>query len=139
MVDQYVRRMIFHGAAVIWVGLMAGFPFGLVVMGRMEGDIRAWHMAHLEGLLNGLLTIGAGVALKSLSLDERRVPLYAWSFILAAWGNIIASIIAAVVHQRGLELALPMSNLVVFTIFIAAVLGVLIGLYLMMRGAQERS
>jgi len=139
MVDQHVRKMILHGAAVIWVGLMAGFPFGLVVMGRMEGDIRAWHMAHLEGLLNGLLTIGAGVALKSLSLDERRVPLYAWSFILAAWGNIIASIIAAVVHQRGLELALPMSNLVVFTIFVAAVLGVLIGLYLMMRGAQERS
>ena len=138
MTDSYVRKMLFHGAGVIWVGLLAGFPFGLVVMGRLEGDARAWRMAHLEGVLNGLLTIAAGAALKHLSLDERRVPLYAWSFIVAAWGNIIASIIAALARQRGLELALPLSNVVVFTLFVIAVLGVLVGLYLMMRGAQEK-
>jgi hypothetical protein len=106
MVDSYVRKLFFHGAAVIWVGLLAGFPFGFVVMHRMEGDVRAWHMAHLEGVLNGLLTFGAAAALKHLSLDERRIPLYA-------------------------------SNLAVFTMFVVAVVAVLVGLYLMMRGAQE--
>ncbi len=136
-IDGYVRKMLFHGAAVIWVGLLAGLPFGLVAMGRLEGDVRAWRMAHLEGVLNGLLTIAAGAALKHLSLDERRVPLYAWSFIVAAWGNIVASIIAALVRQRGLELAPPLSNIVVFTLFVIAVLGVFVGLYLMMRGAQK--
>jgi hypothetical protein len=105
MTERYVSKMLFHGAGVIWVGLLAGFPFGLVVMGRLEGDVRAWRMAHLEGVLNGLLTIAAGAALKHLSLDERRVSLYAWCFIVAAWGNVIASIIAALVRQRGLELA----------------------------------
>ena len=137
MVDSYVRKLFFHGAAVIWVGLLAGFPFGLVVMHRMEGDVRAWHMAHMEGVLNGLLTFGAAAALKHLSLDERRIPLYAWCFIVAAWGNVIASIFAAIVHQRGLELALPVSNLAVFTMFVVAVVAVLVGLYLMMRGAQQ--
>src|SRR2546422_10805173 len=83
MVDSYVRKLFFHGAAVIWVGLLAGFPFGFVVMHRMEGDMRAWHMAHLEGVLNGLLTFGAAAALEHLSLDERRIPLYAWCFIVA--------------------------------------------------------
>lgn len=138
MVDTYVRKMVFHGAAVIWIGLMAGFPFGLAIMGRIEGDLRAWHMAHMEGILNGLMTFAAAGVLKVLSIDERRLPLYAWSFIVAAWGNIVASIIAAIVHQRGLELALPFSNLVVFTLFVIGVVAVLVGLYLMMRGAQER-
>jgi len=138
MIDTYVRRMIFHGAAVMWIGLMAGFPFGFVIMGRMEGELRAWHMAHMEGILNGLLTLAAAAVLKYLSIDERRVPLYAWSFIVAAWTNIVASVIAAIVRQRGLELALPISNLVVFTIFVVGVLAVLVGLYLMLRGAQRR-
>ena len=137
MIDSYVRKMIFHGAAVMWLGLMAGFPFGFVIMGRMEGDLRAWHMAHMEGILNGLLTLVAAAVLKHLSIDERRVPLYAWSFTVAAWTNIVASIIAAIVHQRGLEMALPISNLIVFTIFVVGVLAVLVGLYLILRGAQK--
>jgi hypothetical protein len=137
MIDAYIRKMIFHGAAVIWLGLMAGFPFGFVIMGRMEGDLRAWHMAHMEGILNGLLTLAAAAVLKHLSIDERRVPLYAWSFIVAAWTNIVASIIAAIAHQRGLELAMPISNLVVFTIFVVGVLAVLVGLYLVLRGTQR--
>ena len=138
MIDTYVRKLFFHGAAVIWVGLIAGFPFGLVVMGRISGDARAWHMAHLEGVLNGLLTFGAAAALKHLSLDERYVPLYASCFIVAAWGNVIASIFAAIVHQRGLELAPPMTNIMVFTMFVIAIAAVLVGLFLMMRGAQQR-
>jgi hypothetical protein len=138
MVDTYVRKLFFHGAAVIWVGLIAGFPFGLVVMGRIAGDARAWRMAHLEGVLNGLLTFGAAAALKHLRLDERYVPLYASCFIIAAWGNVVGAILAAVVHQRGLELAPPMTNIMVFTLFVVAIAAVLVGLYLMMRGAQER-
>jgi hypothetical protein len=138
MVDAYVRKLFFHGAAVIWVGLIAGFPFALVVMGRISGDVRAWHMAHLEGVLNGLLTFGAAAALKHLSLDERYIPLYTSCFIIAAWGNVAASILAAIVHQRGLELVPPMTNIMVFTMFVVAIAAVLVGLYLMMRGAQER-
>ncbi len=137
MVDSYVRKLYFHGAAVIWIGLMAGFPFGWVVMGRMEGDTRAWHMAHLEGILNGLLMFGGAAALPFLKIEERRLPLYAWSFLLAGYGNVIASILAALVRQRGLELALPASNLAVFTMFVVAVVAVLTGLYLIMVGAKR--
>ena len=136
MIDAYVRKMIFHGAAVMWLGLMAGFPFGLVIMGRMGGDLRAWHMAHMEGILNGLLVFGAAAVVNHLSIDERRIPLYAWSFIVTAWTNIVGSIVAALVHQRGLELALPFSNFLVFSIFVVGVLSALVGLYLMMRGAS---
>lgn len=105
MIDTYVRKMIFHGAAVIWVGLMAGFPFGLVVMGRMGGEARAWHMAHMEGILNGLLTFAAALALKHLTIDERRLPLYAWSFIVAAWTNTVASILECPPARSGARAA----------------------------------
>jgi hypothetical protein len=138
MIDAYVRKLFYHGAAVIWVGLIVGFPFGLVVMDRIPGDARAWHMAHLEGVLNGLLTFGAASALKHLSLDERYVSLYASCFIVAAWGNVLGSIVAAIVRQRGLELAPPMTNIMVFTMFAVAIAAVLVGLFLLMRGAQAR-
>jgi hypothetical protein len=138
MVDQWVRKMTYHGAAVIWVGLMAGFPFGFVVMGRMEGEARAWHMAHMEGILNGLFIFAAAALLPRLAVEERRLPLYGWSFILTGWTNIVASIIAALARVRGLELGLPISNLVVFSIFVVGVLASLVGLFLMMRGSRER-
>ena len=137
MVDRYVRTMAYHGAIVIWIGLLAGFPFGLVVMQRMPGEVRAWHMAHMEGILNGLLTFAAAALLPRLTLDERRIPVYAWCFIGTGYANVVASIIAALVRQRGLEMTLPVSNLFVFALFVVGVLAVLYGLYLVMRGSQE--
>lgn len=139
MIESYVRKMIFHGAAVVWLGLMAGFPFGLVIMGRMEGSLRAWHMAHMEGILNGLLTLVAAVIVKHLAIDERRIALYAWSFIVAAWTNVLASIFGAIVHQRGLEMAPPLTNLIVFSTFVVGILAVLVGLYLVLRGAHDHA
>ncbi len=48
--DERLRhKMIFHGAVVILLGLLAGFPFAFVITEQMPGDVRAWRMAHLEG------------------------------------------------------------------------------------------
>jgi len=138
MIDSYVRKLFFHGAAVIWVGLLAGFPFGFVVMHRMDGDVRAWHMAHPRGVLNGLLHLRRG--------GGARAPLAR---------RATDSALRVVLHRRGMgqrhrlrssrrsstsaasSSRLPVSNLAVFTMFVVAVVAVLVGLYLMMRGARE--
>ncbi len=132
-------QMALHGAGVILLGLLAGIPYALVVTGAMGGEERAWRMAHAEGIQNGLLLLAvAGIAGK-LSLDERRATLCAWSLIVAAYGNVVASVIGAATGNRGLELSPPAANLVVYALFVVAVAGVLTGLVLVMIGARAAS
>lgn len=128
--------LIFHGAIVIILGLLAGFPYALVLQGQMEGEPRAWSMAHLEGVLNGLLCLGAAGAFGKLALSAGQMRVMTWSFILMAYGNIVASVIGAVTGQRGLEFAGPMSNMFVFTLFMIAVVLVLVALALLAYGSR---
>jgi len=131
--------LIFHGAIVIILGLLAGFPYALVLQGQMEGEPRAWSMAHLEGVLNGLLCLGAAGAFGKLALSAGQLRVMTWSFILMAYGNVVASVIGAVTGQRGLELAGPMSNMIVFAIFMIAVVLVLVALGLLAYGSRPKT
>jgi hypothetical protein len=136
-VEKKLRAsLIFHGAIVVILGLLAGFPYALVLQGQMAGEPRAWSMAHLEGVLNGLLCLGAAGAFGKLALRAGQLRLMTWSFILMAYGNLVASVIAAVTGQRGLELAGPMSNMIVFGLFMIAVVLVLIALGLLAYGSR---
>jgi hypothetical protein len=136
-VEKKLRAsLIFHGAIVIILGLLAGFPYALVLQGQMEGEPRAWSMAHLEGVLNGLLCLGAAGAFGKLALSAGQMRVMTWSFILMAYGNVVASVIGAVTGQRGLELAGPMSNMVVFALFMIAVVLVLVALGLLAYGSR---
>src|SRR5262249_46368507 len=71
MNDRLRSLMVGHGALVFLVGMVAGFPFAFAILGRIvlwpfpgaidwtgSTDVRAWRMAHLEGILNGLTLIG---------------------------------------------------------------------------------
>lgn len=75
-------RMIYHGGVVFLLGLALGLPFGLVLLGSMEGSERAWRMAHLEGVLNGLLVIGVAAIGPALGLSAGRAATVAWCMIV---------------------------------------------------------
>ena len=66
--------MLFHGVVVIVLGLLAGIPFAFVISGDLVGSVRAWRMAHLEGVLNGLvvMAVAAGGGVMSLSARQQR-------------------------------------------------------------------
>jgi len=136
-VEKKLRAsLIFHGAIVIILGLLAGFPYALVLQGQMAGEPRAWSMAHLEGVLNGLLCLGAAGAFGKLALSAGQMRTMTWSFILMAYGNVVAAVIGAVTGQRGLEFGGPTSNLIVFMLFMIAVVLVLIALGLLAYGSR---
>lgn len=54
-------NLVLHGALVFLAGMAAGFPYAIaVVTGVGEAAeaynpeaVRAWRMAHMEGILNG--------------------------------------------------------------------------------------
>ena len=135
MDDRSCLNLIRHGAAVFLAGLLAGVPYALVITGAMAGEDRAWRMAHAEGIQNGLLLLAvAGIGGK-LALDARKSRLASLGLIAAAWGNVIASVIGAATGNRGLEATGPAANLLVYGLFLVAIVGVFTGVGLVVAGA----
>ena len=109
------RRMIGHGAAVVVVGLVAGFGLlfalleqiaiwpipGLDV--KIPGSVRGWQAAHVGGLLNGVMVVAFALALRRLDLTERTARWVALGFIYTAWANTVFYWFGNVAPNRGLS------------------------------------
>lgn len=130
-------RMVFHGAVVVMLGLLAGFPHAFVLTGQIAGEERAWRMAHLEGLLNGFVVLIAAAVADWLALSPRQYGWLVWSLVVAAYGNVIASVLGATFGVRGLALAPPLANLVMNLLFWVAIGGILAGVGLLILGARN--
>jgi hypothetical protein len=130
-------RMVFHGAVVVMLGLLAGFPHAFVLTGQIAGEERAWRMAHLEGLLNGFVVLTAAAVADRLMLSPRQYDWLVWSLVVAAYGNVIASVLGATFGVRGLALAPPVANIIMNLLFWVAIAGILAGVGLMIVGARN--
>lgn len=130
-------RMVFHGAVVVMLGLLAGFPHAFVLTGQLAGEERAWRMAHLEGLLNGFVVLIAAAVADGLALSPRQYGWLVWSLVAAAYGNVVASVLGATFGVRGLALAPPVANIVMNLLFWVAIGGILAGVGLMIVGARN--
>lgn len=130
-------RLLFHGAVVILLGLLAGFPYAYVITGQLAGEERAWRMAHLEGVLNGLVLVGVAAAGGHIALSAAAQRWLALSLGAAAYGNVVASVLAASFGVRGLNTAGPFANRLVFALFMIAIVGILVALALVLVGARR--
>ena len=153
MTAHQQRLLVEHGALVFLLGLAAGFPFAIEILGRFElwpipgsitidmpGDVRGWRMAHLEGVLNGLLLIAAAAVGPLLQLSVRGARWVTGGLLVCAWGNILASWLGPLSESRGLAFSGPTWNSVVYLLFVAAIVGVfgaMIALYLGARRARR--
>jgi hypothetical protein len=136
--DAVLRaRLVFHGAVVVMLGLLIGFPHAFVLTGQIAGEERAWRMAHLEGLLNGMIVLLAAAVSGWIVLSARQQSWLAWSLIAAAYGNVIASVLGATFGVRGLALAPPVANMVMNLLFWIAIVGILAGVGLLIAGARN--
>ena len=147
MSDRLQSTMIAHGALVFLVGMVAGFPFAFVLLQKVvlwplpaldwtpPGDVRAWRMAHLEGILNGLTLIAVAAAGRWIALGARAQAWVGWGLIVTAWGNIVASMIGPVFNVRGLEFGGGVANSLMYVLFVVAIVAVMIAMTLVARGA----
>ena len=149
MLPTQQARLVAHGALVFLLGLAAGFPFAFEILGRVElwpipgsaafdppGDVRGWRMAHLEGILNGMLLIAVGSYGDRLRLSARATAWLCGGLLVCAWGNVIASWMGPLTQSRGLVFAGFAWETVVFLIFMAAIVGVCIAMVAVFRGAR---
>jgi hypothetical protein len=151
MNERDQRTLVRHGAIVFLLGLAAGFPFAVEIVGRLDlwpfpaspaidmpGDYRGWRMAHLEGVLNGLLLISVAAVGGHLKLGKRGAAWVTRGLLVCAWGNILASWIGPLAGQRGLTFDGLGWNSLVYLLFVAAIVGVIGAMVGVWAGARER-
>jgi hypothetical protein len=150
MSERDQRMLVKHGALVFLVGMAAGFPFAIEILGRFElwplpihiemdmpGDYRGWRMAHMEGVLNGLLLIGVAAVGSLLRLGPRGAAWVTRGLLVCAWGNVTASWIGPLSETRGLSFDGIGWNSLVYLLFVAAIVGVVGAMWNVWLGARE--
>ena len=130
-------RMVLHGVIVIGLGLVAGIPYASAIAGGQAESVRAWRMAHLEGVLNGLVASVLAAAGSLLVLSRRQQRVLAVCVVGMAYGNVGGSILAAATGNRGLAPGGSFVNTAVYLLFVAAVGGIVVALALAGIGASH--
>lgn len=122
--------LIANGALVLLAGYAAGFPYGSVVTAEIAGipasipgDVRGWHMAHLEGVLNGMLMIAAGAVIGQLAMTERLAKVIFWGLVAAGWTNVVASTLSPLTGGRGTGFTGLDWNSFNFVVFVVGIVG----------------
>ncbi|MFT4569305.1 MAG: hypothetical protein ACI8TX_000483 [Hyphomicrobiaceae bacterium] len=148
--------LVIHGAG-LWISAIAiGWMYMFMLLGEVvlfpiipsielaiPGEARAWNMAHLEGITNGLLLMALAALAPLLTLTERQgrwlylsAIITAWGFTLPAWANALAD-------TRGLAFdggpfAGGLANNLIFLSGWPAVLAVHVVFWLVLKGAFNR-
>lgn len=139
MTRQAAAMITFNGLVVLLLGLLAGAPYGAALVDGWGDDaVRAWKLAHSEGVLNGLMLLALAGCAPWLSLGRSAQRMVAWGAVLAAWGNIVGAALGALTGQRGLAPQGPAANWLVFTAFMFGMWGVLIAVPVAASGAWRR-
>lgn len=135
MTSRGAARLTLHGLLVLFLGLVCGIPFGsAIVSGWGDDAVRAWKLAHLEGMQNGILLLALAGASRWMILSARQQAIVLRGPILAAWGNIGGAVIGALTGYRGLAPQGPLANWLVFTAFMFGMWGVLVAIPVAVAG-----
>ena len=116
--------LLFHGAVVLLIGLLAGAPYGrALASGAALPRAEAWRAAHTGLVGTGVMTLVFGLMLRQWHAEGAAANAAAVIAIVAAYAFSAAMILAAVSGQRGLSAAGPLANRLVFAGYVLGVLG----------------
>lgn len=109
-------RLIQHGAIIAVIGLLSGFgmvfaildaihvwPVTIAYDGAIPGSERGWRVAHVAGVMNGMLMILIGLALTTVVPTLRAQAWIVWGMVYTGWGNTIFFNCANLSSNRGLS------------------------------------
>ena len=109
-------RLIQQGAIIAVIGLLSGFglvfaildavhvwPFTLPFDGAIPGSEHGWRVAHVAGVMNGMLMILVGLALLPTRPSARAQPWMVWGMVYTGWGNTVFFHCANLSSNRGLS------------------------------------
>ncbi|MEM9314256.1 MAG: hypothetical protein AAGA95_06480, partial [Pseudomonadota bacterium] len=108
--------LVLNGAGLLLTSVVIGWFYFFFTLGAIDlwpivtdvpveigGDRRAWNMAHLEAITNGLILIVIGLAGPYIRLPAVAQVLLFWGSVAFAWLFTLPAFANAVFGTRGLE------------------------------------
>ncbi len=136
-VQQRIQsQLILHGAMILLLGMVLGFPYALAITGAWRDDaVRAWRVAHTGVSAVGVAIIAIGASVAHLALGERAALLLYRSMLVSGYAFTVGLSLVAVAGVRGLRPTGPTFNLVAFAIDVVAAVAAFLGVVLVIGGA----
>ena len=114
--NERTRVLLVANGAGLWItAILVGWMYMFMLLGKIElfpivptidvkipGEARAWNMAHLEGVTNGLLLMALAAVAPLLTLTDRQHRMLFWSAVITAWGFTLPAWANALAGTRGL-------------------------------------
>lgn len=133
---SHAKYLLLHGGVILLVGLLCGAPFGrAIVLGKPEGTIRAWRVAHSGLSMGGILLLALAPVIPLVQLSATWAWVLVWAFVASGYGFAVALPLGAHFGHRGLAPSLPPINRAVYLSNMVGVLGSLLGTVLLIVGA----
>lgn len=111
------HRLIKNGAIVMILSLLAGVGLTYSLIGgvsvppttlfwemEIPGTTKGWQMAHTGNMMNGLMAIGIGVALRFLRFDGNQANWVSWGTVIAIYGNACFYFFGLMAPNHGLSI-----------------------------------
>lgn len=103
MPDRRRLALQLHAALVLFLGLLAGWPYNLSLVRAWGADAqRAWALAHEAGALCGAMGLAVCAAFPTLRLAERAAAALAASVATSLWAFTAGMWLCALARVRGL-------------------------------------
>lgn len=114
--DRRRALLVLNGVGLLITSIFSGWLYFFFLLGAIDlwpivtdipaeigGDRRAWNMAHLEGITNGLILIALAAAAPFVQLGLRGQAWLFWASIITGWFFTLPAIGNAIFSTRGLE------------------------------------
>lgn len=156
MSEKRRALLVLNGAGLLISSIVAGWFYFFFLLGAIDlwpfvtdipveigGDRRAWNMAHLEGITNGLILLALAAVAPYVKLGDRGYTLLFWASLTFAWLFTLPAIANAIFGTRGLEFGGGpfegdvLINNIIFICGWPAMIGVHIALPLFLWGAWQ--
>jgi len=115
MTERHRILLVLNGAGLLSSAVVIGWFYMFMLLGKIVlwpivpeidvqigGEARAWNMAHLEGITNGLMLIGFAAIAPLLALSARQFVWLFWSSLVTAWMFTLPALANAIAGTRGL-------------------------------------
>lgn len=144
-----------NGAGLLIASALTGWLYFFSLLGEIDlwpiinhvpinigGEQRAWNMAHLEGITNGLMLIGFAAAAPFIKLGPRQQSWFFHASLIFAWLFTLPAIANAMLGTRGLAFdggpfASGLANQIIYLTGWPPILAVHIALPLALWGAVQ--
>lgn len=109
--------LIRHGAAVMLLGMVAGFAYAFSLLGEISlspipvtladsfpGRAEGWRAAHVGNILNGVMIVALASAFPRIGLEAAREAFVTRALLVTVWGNALFYGFGVFAPNHGLSL-----------------------------------